>query len=107
MAPIKVFVSYARSDHVLAEALFRALRPMHVDVWSDDKLTAADDWSDVLRSRIRQSDYFVFLLTPKTLESSWVMQELGAAWALDKRIIPVVTDRGLLDKLPVDLAGVE
>ena len=95
-----------RSDQAVADQLFRTLRPMPVEVWSDDQLRAGDDWSDVLRSRIRESDYFVLLLTPKTLESSWVHQELGAAWALGKRIVAVVSDRRLLDKLPVDLAGV-
>src|SRR5215467_14258331 len=103
-AEIKVFVSYAQQDRALAEELFRALRPLSVRVWSDDQLSAGENWSDVLRSRLRDSQYFVLLLTPKTLESSWVLQELGAAWALGKRIIPVVTDRRLLARLPIDLA---
>lgn len=107
MAAPKVFVSYAKPDQALARDVFRALRPMKVDVWSDDLLRAGDDWQDVLRSRLRESNYFVFLLTPRTFESPWAMQELGAAWALNKRIIPVVTDARLLDSLPVDLSEVQ
>jgi predicted nucleotide-binding protein len=102
----KVFVSYAHQDRDLAEELIRRLRLLPVQVWSDDQLKAGENWQDVLRSWLRDSQYFVLLLTPKTLqstESSWVMQELGAAWALGKTIIPVVTDRRLLDRLPVDL----
>ena len=102
-----VFVSYARSDQALAEQLFRTLRTLPVEAWSDDQLRAGENWSEVLRSRLRDSEYFLLLLTPKTLESSWVQQELGAAWALGKRMIAVVTDRRLLDKLPVELAGVQ
>lgn len=107
MSARKIFVSYARSDQALADEVLRALRRMRVDVWSDDRLTAGDNWSEVLRSRLRDSEYFLLLLTPKALESSWVLQELGGAWALGKRIIPVVTDHRLLDRLPVDLSGVQ
>ena len=107
MTRTKVFVSYVRSDHALAEQLFRTLHSMPVEVWSDDQLKAGENWSDVLRSRIRDSQFFLLLLTPKTLESSWVQQELGAAWALGKRIVAVATDPRLVDKLPVDIAGVQ
>jgi predicted nucleotide-binding protein len=107
MMATKVFVSYVRSDTALAEQLFRTLHTMPVEVWSDDQLTAGDNWSEVLRSRIRESQFFVLLLSPKTLESSWVHQELGAAWALGKQIVAVVTDRHLVDKLPVDIKGVQ
>ena len=103
----RVFVSYARSDQALAEQLFRTLRTLPVEAWSEDQLRAGENWSEVLRAQLRDSEYFLLLLTPKTLESSWVQQELGAAWALGKRMIAVVTDRRLLDKLPVDLAGVQ
>ena len=99
----KVFVSYAQQDSALAEEVFRRLRPLSVEVWSDDQLTAGENWRDVLRSRLRDSNYFVFLLTPRALESSWVLQELGAAWVLGKRIVPVATDRRLVERLPVDL----
>jgi nucleoside 2-deoxyribosyltransferase len=107
MAARKVFVSYAKSDQALARDVVRALRPMKVDVWSDDLLHPGDDWQEVLRARLRESDYFVLVLTPRTFDSPWAMQELGAAWALNKHIIPVVTDTRLLDTLPVDLGEVQ
>ena len=60
---------------------------MPVEVWSDDQLRAGENWSDVLRSRLRDTEYFLLLLTPKTLESSWVYQELGAAPALGNELL--------------------
>src|SRR5262250_434831 len=107
MAEPKVFVSYASSDRSLAEQVFQKLRSMPVDVWSDDQLTVGSNWSDALRSRIRATEFFVLLLTPRTFESSWVQQELGAAWALGKRIVTIATDHRLVDKLPVDVSGME
>lgn len=107
MASTKVFVSYAQADQSLAEDVRRRLRAMQVDVWSDDQLTAGDNWSNVLREHLKESQYFLLLLTPKSVESSWVLQELGAAWTLGKEIIPITSDRRLLDRLPIDLSRVQ
>lgn len=105
MAAPKIFVSYAKPDQDLARDVFRALRLMKADIWSDERLSGADDWQETLRSRLLESDYFVLVLTPRYFDSPWALQELGAAWALNKRIIPVVTDARLLETLPVDLSG--
>lgn len=108
MPGTKVFLSYSRADRSLADQLIREFHKMPVEVWSDeDQLRVGENWSDVLRSRIRDSQFFVLLLTPRALESSWVQQELGAAWALGKRIVAVATDERLVDRLPVDVAGLE
>jgi hypothetical protein len=97
----KVFLSYAKADQPLADRLLRTLRSMSVDVWSDSELQAGDSWSDRLRSELLDSNLFVFLLTPQTRESSWVYQELGAAFALGKEIVAVTSDSRLIDGLPI------
>ena len=107
MAKPKVFVSYAHQDQALARDIFRVLKPMNLDVWSDDQLRAGENWAETLRSRLKESTHFVFVLSPRTFESPWALQELGAAWALNKTIIPVVTDPRLLKSLPVDLGPVQ
>jgi hypothetical protein len=103
----KVFVSYDPQDRGLAEVFLRLVRSIPVEVWTASQLGTGEIWSEVHRSRLRESDCFLLLLTPNARESWWVLQELGAAWVLGKRIIAIVTDRRLLNKLPVDLAGVE
>ncbi len=45
----------------------------------------------------------VALLTPHSADDKWVLHEIGAAWALEKLIIPVVTRRDVLNKMPVSL----
>ena len=81
MKPTKVFVSYDAADHVLAEEVLRTLRSIPVEVWSADQLGTGESWSDEHRSRLRESDHFVLLLTPNTHGSWWVSQELGAVEA--------------------------
>lgn len=41
----------------------------------------------------------------KSSNRPWVLIELGAAWALDKLIIPVVTHLKVSSKIPVQLTG--
>lgn len=43
------------------------------------------------------------LLTPDSVRSSWVLQEVGAAWALKKPIVGVYTRRDVLDDMPFPL----
>jgi hypothetical protein len=47
----------------------------------------------------------VALLTLNSVHSSWVLHEIGAAWALKKPIIPVVTRRDVLNNMPIPLEG--
>jgi hypothetical protein len=68
-----------------------------------------------VRTELLAADVVVALLTPSAVASSWVLQEIGAAWALRKPIIPMVTRRGVLNSIPIslepfqaiELAGVE
>ena len=99
-----VFISYARSDQALVEKLLAKLRPLPVRVFSDfDEIGLGEDWQETLRSRLTEAEFFLVVVTPKMFESPWLLQELGAAWALKKRIVTIVSDPRLLEKLPFDL----
>ena len=100
----KVFVSHASGDKAIANKVRRVLRSVSAAVWTDGDLAAGAKWKDELRANLRDSDVFVFIVTPKTFVSEWQMQELGAAWSLEKHIITVATDPRLLRELPVALS---
>jgi len=74
-------------------------------VFSTDALSAGEDWEPKLRDEIAQSDVFMVLLSPASLASKWVLHELGAAWALKKPIIPVLTRPESSVRIPVELPG--
>src|SRR5438067_6824935 len=98
---LRVFFSYAAADSASAHRL-RSLLSQHpnLQVFTTDILSAGEDWVSHLKSELSACDLFVVLLSPNSLESNWVLSEIGAAWGLDKPIIPVVTNKEILSNIP-------
>jgi hypothetical protein len=101
-----VFLSFAREDRVFAEKIARAFGH-RARLFSDDLLSPGDKWQTQLRRELERSDLFVISLTPRTLSSTFALQELGAAWALSKPILAVVADEQSDVQAPVDAAQLE
>ena len=103
-ARVKVYISHSESDIVFAQHVRNLLvQRVNADVFTTEGLSAGEKWESKLRIELSSSDVVVALLTPTSVGSSWVLQEIGAAWALKKPIIPVVTRRDVLTKMPVSL----
>lgn len=77
----EVFISYAREDHPQAERLYRDLRRQGFDAWMDTKdLLAGSNWSTEIRQAIRGSQYFVLLLSAKSMtKRGFVHKEIREA----------------------------
>jgi hypothetical protein len=87
----KVFLSYAASDTPFAEALVRKLGTSGVSGWRDaSDVSSGSAISAKIREALQTSSAVVVLLSPEALLSHGVQFEVGAAEALNKRIIPVV-----------------
>jgi hypothetical protein len=107
---LRIFLSYAKSDEQSANQLRRLLSQVgriNSRVFTTAALSAGGDWPKRLRDEIARSDVFIVLLSPASSDSPWVLQELGAAWALEKPIIPVVTQPESFLKLPVQLSDTQ
>jgi hypothetical protein len=74
-----------------------------VRVLSADALSAGENWRTQLREALANTDLFVVILSPDSLTSPWVLQELGGAWTLGKPILAVVAGTKVPMKLPVAL----
>lgn len=101
---LKVFISHSIVDQVFARKMrnllfFRA----DAQVFIAEDLSAGEKWETKLRNALSAADVVVALLSPNSVGDSWVLHEIGAAWALEKPIIPVVTRRDVLNKMPVPL----
>ena len=89
---IKVFISHASGDATLAKAMIalleagltitdRAIRCTSVPGY---RLQPGDVAPDVLRENLAECDVVIGLLTDTSMESHFVMMELGAAWGHSK-----------------------
>ena len=87
----KVFISYASSDAVEVERFVNALHTQGVVGWQDQAdISAGESVSTAVRSALKEASAVIVLLSPGSLHSEWVQFEIGAAEALDKKIIPVL-----------------
>ena len=104
---LRIFLSYTTADKVQAHKLRGLLsqRP-GLRIFTADTLSAGEDWVPKLRDELSQCDIFMVLLSPDSVDSDWILQELGAAWALNKPVIPIVTHRDMFSKIPLTLREV-
>lgn len=102
--PLYVFLSHAQADKDLALNLRAAFEQhTYVRVFTTDKLSAGEGWVSQLKAALSSCDLFIILITPNAVKSSWVLQELGAAWGLKKPILGVYNDVWDSAHLPVAL----
>ncbi len=106
--PIRVFFSYAAADSAHARKLQRILsQHLNLRIFTHEALSAGEDWKSKLKRELAQCDIFVVLLSPNSVDSAWVLQELGAVWMAEKPIFPIVTHPHLLAKIPVELRNAQ
>lgn len=102
--PIRVFITHASADHAHARKLRHWLnRQPGTSTFTVDDLSAGENWREKLRDRLAASALFLYIASPHSLESSFVLQELGAAWALEKPIVTVLTRQAATGNLPFQL----
>jgi hypothetical protein len=106
--PLHAFVSYAKEDKALVDELLKGLEAQHPDllISSSDQLSAGENWLLRIKKTLSKSNIFIVLLSPNSITSELVLSLLGAAWALNIPIIPIVTQQEITNKLPLTLANV-
>jgi len=95
---IIIFISHSSSDIEIAEKLVDLLRTA-LRLTSDQiRCTSLDGYrlpggastSDQLKEEIYNSKSFIGLITPNSLESKYVLFELGARWGTKRQLIPLL-----------------
>ncbi len=79
----EVFIIYSRRDGAYANQLFRALKRLRVSGFLDEAdVTSGASWNERIKDAIRKADAVVVLLSENSVQSNFVMAEVGAAWSL-------------------------
>ena len=85
-----IFISHAAIDKFFATTICDKIEQVGATYFRDDRdIHGGDDIPDEIRAQIVACDEFLVLLTPESLDRQWVILEIGAAWGLGKRIVPL------------------
>jgi hypothetical protein len=110
---MRVFVSYAREQKAIADAIAIGIREAGNHVFFDkDSLPSGREYIGKIRAEVNASDLFVFLLSPESVaRGAYALSELAAArqkWpAPSGRVLPVeVTPLNKPEDIPPYLASV-
>lgn len=104
----KIFVSHRHKDQEIASALVRVLRAQFKIEDSDIRCTSVQPYrlpfgkntGERLRDEISGAQVVLGLLAPDTPESSYVMFELGAAWAQGTYTCPLLCRDADISHIP-------
>ncbi|WP_092215141.1 toll/interleukin-1 receptor domain-containing protein [Desulfoluna spongiiphila] len=88
----KVFISYSLSDLEIASSLHTELEGIEVAGLLDQSdITAGDAISAKVKESLHQASALIVLVSQSSIKSKWVQFEIGAAYAMEKQIIAIIT----------------
>ena len=114
IASLRVFVSHSNKDSTVAGFLVDLLRKALGLKSNEIRCTSLDGFrmqagvamDERLRVEVHQTELLIGLITPQSLESAYVMFELGARWGANKPMIPLLSSGATPALLGGPLAGI-
>ncbi|WP_369265900.1 tetratricopeptide repeat protein [Streptomyces harbinensis] len=99
-----VFISHARTDAPLAQALSKAISDRGFSVWRDVHLTAGEP-VQAIEQAVRSSGVVLVLLSPTSLSSRWLRHEMAIALDVLPKgcVFPIAVGEVAIQDLPLRL----
>lgn len=89
--PEIIFISYSRKNHEVAKQLADGLKERGVHVWIDVRdIKLGHIWDDAVEEGLRNASKMLVLLSPASVASKNVKDEISFALNENKRVIPVM-----------------
>jgi hypothetical protein len=86
-----IFISYSRRDQEFVTRLASDLNTQVANVWFDQStIQLGQKWHDEIMDGIRECKAFILVLSPDSMESKYVQEEVTKALELGKTIFPVI-----------------
>jgi hypothetical protein len=86
----RVFISATQKDQSLARVLAEKLRAAGLEPWTIDEITPGQSVLEVVSNAVRSSQAMVILLTPHSVQNSYMLVEVGAAWGSGKPVAVIL-----------------
>jgi len=91
MEPGEVFISYARADSDFVLKLAKDLRAANVNFWLDQlDIAAGERWDQSIQEALEKSETLLLVLTPQSVASQNVMDEVAYALHTKKLVVPLL-----------------
>jgi hypothetical protein len=87
----RVFISYSREDIEFAGEVVRFLKDKGHEIWMDkDRILGGAKFPQEIAEGIGATDFFVPLISKKSIGSMWVEREIYYAIGKNKKIVPLI-----------------
>ena len=91
----------------MAALIEEGSREYGVKTFLDEKdIEGGESIPESIRENIEGCDEFLVFLSRYSIDREWVLIEIGAAWGLNKPVIPIVTHRDVFSRIPLTLREV-
>lgn len=94
----EIFISHASADKPLVDGFVNFIRlgmdisnrEIYCITYNKGEIPSGDSFTEHIKENINNAKIVILLITPNFLHSNFCMAELGAAWAMGKKIIPII-----------------
>lgn len=100
----RVYISYALKDLKVVSQIKNLLESNGVSVWiANERINDGDYFKESIRNGLNSSAVVLMIATKEFLQSRAATFEMGAAFALNKKVIPIILDEP--EAIPTELAS--
>lgn len=106
----KIFISHSSADKELVEIFVDKLLVCGMGFSNDDifctsleglGIKTGKDWRNEIQKNLCKSQVVILFITPNYKESEMCLNEMGAAWAINVKVIPIVVEPLNFDSIGV------
>jgi hypothetical protein len=95
-------LSYSHRNSPVAKRVRNCLERLGLTVLMDElNIEPGQPISEAVRDLVRRATHLIVIVSPASLESQWVLFEIGMAWALKREVWCLLTDPDLKPPKPI------
>jgi hypothetical protein len=93
MSAETIFVSYSSKDRPFALGLVKELQELGANVWIDQLgIGLGENWDNAIEEALEKSETFMLILSPTSVESPNVQDEVSIAINTNKKMVPILIE---------------
>ena len=93
MSTETIFVSYSSKDRPFALGLVKELQKLGANVWIDQLgIKLGENWDNAIEEALEKSETLMLILSPKSVESPNVQDEVSIAINSEKKLVPILIE---------------